>query len=521
MERSNRLSLKNSLLLLIPCLLLINCNSIPEKGARISGHVLNSNQEYINLNYFPRLRGNLNFDGFTSVGSNLDSKGNFELNSNNITDEANYALELKNKNIPLIIFHGDDIHLTFDINNPNHSLIATGKGAGKINVLNLKQFSFDNFDLKTYESLDKFTSHIDHITLKQINLLESIYFKKSNHEIISQADNKIEIQKIIKNTPLSEKEYHFLLNLIQFQKYSLLSSFLSKTTGLGNFGSEEINLSDKAFECFNKQEYRKLDNINDWHLANSLESILQIEYLKKLSELENIRITYGNWQSYFSSSEYINWSSSFLRNNFNHDIYNKYSADLSAWLMTLGYDFKAFSEKLDNDNRNNKYLKRLSEFENLLNTGLSNEHYDLNDSNLTLNKSKFDALLENYKGQALFIVFWSAQYAGTSIVNNIHSIKDFEEANREKVSIVNICIDKKENKRIWAARIIDNMWNSKHYFLPIEGNDSILNRFSDRKISAFCDGGATYAFINKRGIIDSAIEFPFHLTANEIEKMIK
>lgn len=513
--------MKNVLLLLNFSFLFLGCDFSLDKGVKISGSVKNSEQEYVNLTYVPRFRGNLNFDGFKSVGSNIDSKGNFKLLANKITDAANYSLEFQNQSIQLILFEGDNIHLTFDLNNLDNSLFATGKGAGKINVLNLKQFQYDNFDLEKHRNINEFTTYVDHVISKQTNLLNSIYFKKQNDPKVSDADNKSKIQKIITYSPLPQVEYEFLLNRIRFQKYYLLTSFLSGMSAKKNSDSIQINFKDEAFRYFNKQTYKKMDNINDWHLANSLESILQIEYLKRQTKEENIKITYGNWQSFFNNSDYENWVSAYLKNNFNNDIYNKYYADISAWLMTMGMDYKKNLEKLNYDEKNNKYVKRLRNYENLLNDGLSNMDYRLKENALTLDKSKFDYLLESYKGKPLFIIFWSAQYAGASIVSQLPSIKDFEKTNKEKINIVNICIDKKEHKKLWTARIIDNSWKAKHYFLPIEGNDSILSNFSNKKISAFCDGGATYAFIGKNGVINNGIEGPFRLSKSEIEQMSK
>ncbi|WP_117885746.1 hypothetical protein [Aureibaculum luteum] len=511
--------MKKVILLLIFSILLVAFDSTSNDGIEISGYVKNSEQEYINLNYVPRLRGNLNFDNFTSIGSFIDSEGHFNLNSDKITDGANYSLEFKNSGIQLILFSGDNIQISFDVNNPKNSLIVKGKGAGKINTLNLKQFEYDDFDSEKTQSLDEFIISISTAISEQNELLNFIYLKKSNEKLISQAENKIEIQKIITETPLTEKEYNFLLNRINFKKYSLLTSYLNKMSRLKSLDSISINFKDKAFKYFDKQEYKKLNNINDWHLANNLESILQIEYLKKLEEQGNVRVTYGNWQSFFNNSDYEEWVNSFLKDNLNKEIYNKYYADLSTWLMTLGANYKTYSKKIDINN-DNKYVKKINEFENLLEDGLDNKDYTLNEDAFTLNKSKFKSLLENYNGKPLIIVFWSAQYAGASIVNNLPSIKNFEKENKEKISTINICIDKKVNKKVWAARVIDNSWKSKHYFLPIEENDSILNEFSDKKISAFCDGGVTYAFIDENGIINNAIEFPFHLSTNEIEKMM-
>ncbi|WP_276168308.1 hypothetical protein [Zobellia alginiliquefaciens] len=512
--------MKKFLLLLIFSILLVACYTTSNDGIEISGYVKNSEKEYIHLNYLPRLRGNLSFDNFTSIGSNIDSEGYFNLNSDKITDGANYSLEFKNNGIQLILFRGDNIQLDFDVNNPKESLFAIGKGAGKINTLNLKQFGYDNFDFENIENINEFSNHIEDVISGQISLLNYIYLKKQNDKIVLESDNKAKIQKIIANSPLTEKEYKFLLNRINFQRYSLQTNFLNKISGLKNLDSIEINFKDKAFKHFSKKEYQKLNNINDWHLANNLESILQIEYLKKLVEQDSVRVTYGNWQSFFNNSDYKKWANSFLKDNLNGEIYNKYYADLSTWLMTLGADYKTYSDNLD-PNKSNKYLKKINEFENLLENGLDNKAYALNKDTFTLDKLKFESLLEKYKGKPLLITFWSAQFAGSSLVNNLPSIKNFTKANKEKINVINICIDKEVNKKVWAARIIDNEWKSKHYFLPIEKNDSILNKFSDKKISAFCDGGVTYAFINKNGTINNGIKFPFHLSTEKIDKMIK
>ncbi|WP_412560424.1 hypothetical protein [Winogradskyella sp. MIT101101] len=510
--------MKNSVLLLFLALLFCSCNKDSTSGIEINGYVKNSEQEYISLNYAPRLRGNLNFDNFKTIGSYIDSNGSFSFHSDKITDGANYTLEFKNKRIPLVLFGNDDVKLDFDIDSPQTSLFATGNGAGKINTLNLTQFGYDNFDLEIKKNLDEFNNHILNIISEQKRLLDAIYFKKTSEKIILSAQNKAEIQRIIKNSPLTKKEYNFLLDRITFQKYSLITSFLSKIANNKSLDSSQIDFDNDVFKYFDIKEYSKLDNINDWHLTNDLESILQIEYLRYLKKQKRIKITYGNWNKFFSDSQYTNWVATYLKSNFNEDIYNKYFADLSSWLMTLGHDYKTFYGKIDTINQPNKYFLKLNAFEDLLNNGLNNEDYGLNQNNLNLNQTKFDSLLESYKNKPLLIVFWSAQFAGASIINNIQAIKLFEDANKEKINLIYVCIDKEVNKKLWAARIIDNSWKSKHYFLPIEGNDTILDKFSNKKISEFCSGGATYAFIDKNGKINNEIEFPFHKSIQEIEK---
>ena len=121
-----------------------------------------------------------------------------------------------------------------------------------------------------------------------------------------------------------------------------------------------------------------------------------------------------------------------------------------------------------------------------MNSGLDNEEYGLSADSLILNKKKFDSLLKKYENKPLMIIFWSAEYAGSSIIDNLPIIKNYEDANKENVRLVNICIDEGVNKNLWAARIIDNSWKSHHYFMPVEGNEFALKRCTDKNIKAFC-----------------------------------
>ena len=517
------------LLLLLCTMITIGCNTTRKEGAnsdltknnrtQISGNVQNSRQEYISLNYTPRLRGNLNYDDFENFDTHIDSNGHFKLHPHNITDAATYTLEFESGGLALVLFDGDEIKLDFDMDNPKTSLFVTGRGAGKINALNLAQFGFYDSKIATKYGLDEFDDYIMNAISVQRKLLDAIYNKNVDHEIIVNAKNKDEILRIIKTTPLSEKEYKLLLNLVDFRKHSLLTDFLSIMGNRKKMDSVEIDFDNSAFGHLDKRKFKNLDNINYWYLASNVQSILQLEYLRDLKSRKDVKITYGNWNTFLQEPEFIDWVPKYLKPNFNEDIYNKYFADYAAWFMTLGYDYNLFYKNIDSLSQNNKYAVRLKAYKELLDSGLDNKEYGLNSDTLVLNEKKFDLLLKRYDDKPLMITFWSAEYAGSTIIDNLQAIKSFEKENRINVRSINICIDKEVNKNLWAARIIDNSWKSEHYFMPEEGNEFALKKCTDKGIAAFCNGGATYSYMDKNGKLHNEIEFPFHKSIEGIENM--
>ncbi|MEM9326619.1 MAG: hypothetical protein AAGA85_13225 [Bacteroidota bacterium] len=502
-------------------LLFVGCDSDSETGIEIQGYAKNAGQEYIRLAYAPRLRGNLNFDNFKPVHSFIDAEGRFEFSSQHLTDAANYTLEFRDNAILLVLFKGDNIHLDFDIEKPRPSLFATGKGAGKVNTLNLSQFGYDNFDLESQHTLSEFGDHSSRVIAQQEALLEAIYLREANAEVILDAQNKSKIQRIIDETPLSEREYRFLSNRIHFQRHSLLTSFISQKAGDERFDTLAIDFDHDAFQYLHPDTYQKLTNINDWHLANDLHSMVQMGYVRDVSRRSEAKVTYGNWRSFLYDTDYFDWIATYMQTNFNEEINNKYYADLAAWTMTLGNDYESAYHRISVENRSNKYLRRLDEFKTLLEEGLDNAEYGLNDNDLELDEHSFNALLESYENEPLLIVFWSAKFAGASIIDLVPAIKSFEASSQEEVNLITICIDEQVNKKVWAARVIDNDWKSNHFFLPVEGQDSILHQFTDRDISTFCNGGASYAFIDRDGQIHQGIQFPFYQSVEEIEKRAK
>lgn len=486
------------------------------EGIIVKGTIINSDQEYVVLMYEPRYRGNLNFDGFRSIGTRIDEKGNFILSSEKVTHAAYYSLQLDNQYLPLILFKGDNINLELDFDDLYNSLFAIGPGAGKINVLNLKQFEY--FPFEPEWTIEEFNFHTDSIISMQLSILDAIYSKELGNIVVSNAINKSQIQRIIKESPLSVAEYEFLKKRVLINKYYAVD-FISGLSNNKMLDSTLIDFTNPIFSHFNENEYNKIDNINDWHFGNTLDRILYAEFLKN-KQKENPKLTYKNWDSYLNTSLYIDWVSSNLKRKFNTEVFDKYYADILGWILTLGDSDEDRYEYFSEQCTNIKYLNRIDEFKGLLDNCLNNPEYNLDASNLSLNDSKFNSLIESYKGKSIYIVFWSAQFAGSSIIKNLPVFKDFEKTNENELVVVNICIDKAEYENLWAARIIDNSWKSTHYFMPIEGNDSTLNKFSSKKISSFCEGGATYTIIDKEGNVYNEVEAPIGLTKDEIERYL-
>jgi hypothetical protein len=288
----------------------------------------------------------------------------------------------------------------------------------------------------------------------------------------------------------------------------LFGSFLSRKNQENQI---EIDLTAKAFRHFNREKYQQLDHANDWKLADGLDKIIQIEYLRHQQIEGGLEaISYASKQSFYNKPGYSEWVSSFLQNNFKPEIYNQYYTDIAAACMTLGWNYEEWVAPLDL-NIENKYTARLKEYKHLLDNGLNLEEYGLSDPSKTLDQTKFKKLLNTYEGSPLLVVFWSAQFAGASIINHQPAISAFAKNHEDAMDIIYISIDKKDHQNLWAARIIDESWKGEHYFLPMEGNESIVNEFGAKNISSFSYDGATYTFIDKDGTINNGVEAPYNL----------
>ena len=515
MLKPTDMKILNLLFVLIP-VLLAGCTG--NEGVSIQGHAENSDNEYIVLNYMPRIRGCLNFDNFRNTGTRINDEGYFSFSADDLTHAADYQLSFKDNYIPLVLFKGDKLDIEFDINDPGSTCFMTGKGAGKNNILHLIQFRPDMlFDVKY--SIDEYKARIDSITGIQTTLLNAIRAKDPDNEIVANAKNRDKIERIINENSVTDEEFRFIENII-LSESSALSGFITYLCSNTTIDSTEVDFSDDLFSVYNKSNYDKIDNTNDFRVANALERILYLEFLRDRQAKGEI-ITYSNWDKYQYDTVFTAWIPDFIRTNFNSDIFDKYYAEAVVIRQTLGINYTKSYEELRQTCTNLKYLDRIDQFEELLDTGLENPEYNLGLEEKTLDRESFERLINGNDEMPVFITFWSARFAGATILPHLPAIREFESNIKDDFRVLNICIDEKEHKNLWAARIVDNKWKADHYFLPIEGNDSTLIRFNCTRISSFCLGGAKYSLVDTGGNIINDLESPMTLTKEKLVGYLK
>ncbi|MEL7118471.1 MAG: hypothetical protein AAFO07_03490, partial [Bacteroidota bacterium] len=253
----------------------------------------------------------------------------------------------------------------------------------------------------------------------------------------------------------------------------------------------------------------------------ALDNILPSEYLRQMYDQEEV-MTFHDWWTVLKEPGGITWTDTFLKENFRDEIRNIYFAELFAFMLTLGMHTEDKFDHLKQTCTEEHILNRIIHYHDLVEYGMEDGTYPLFSEDLVLNEPKFNELLDQHKGKPLYIIFWNAQYAGSHLIGNLPEVKAFEKKNKEKLQVINISIDMEKHKGLWAARIIDNAWNSAHYFMPIEGNESTLNKLSSKTIASFCNGAATYTFIDENGnIIDSNAKSPMELVSEDIEEYLK
>lgn len=456
------------------------------------------------------MRGNLNFDNFKNLGTRINKNGYFELSSNSITHAASYNFVYENKYFNLVLFKGDNLNLEFEKEDPISTLFASGTGAGKINILNLGQFNPNLYYDEKY-TIEEYSYKVDSITQIQTNIINAIRSKDLNNESIQNAENKDLIVRILIENEISKEEYRFIENIILSKKYAL-NGFISYLGDRNKLDSAQVDFSASIFSSFNSINYGKIDNLNDFRLANALDNILYFEFLKD----NHSELSYSDWNSFRSDTIFRNWIPEFIKSNYSTEVFDQYFAEPVGALQTLGYDFKDHYNFLKEECIDHKYLQRIDVFNGLVNNGLKDLDYNLGSEEHNLDKEKFDNLISSHVNKPIFLTFWSARFAGASIIPHLPAIKDFEINYKDQFGIINICIDNEANKGLWAARIIDNNWKANHYFMPIEGNDSTLTKFECNRISTFCYGGAVYSLIDKEGEVIINIEPPMTLTENKL-----
>ena len=487
------------LILLIAPIILAFVTGHTENNITIDAMLKNAGQEYVTLNYQPRLRGILSYEGYKASGAEIDKKGRFKLKAGSITNGAEYYLDFDRKIIRLILFNDDKLKLEANLDNLKESLFVTGRGAGKVNVMHLPQFETKFID--TQLSLNDFVAKNDSTIASRLILLEAINSNNPEAPAILSTPNKLKLQRIIRETPLTEKEYHFLKSTVEIQRY-LISDYISATSETSDYAHDTIAMESPIFSAFSREEYSKIDNLNHYCFGNAVEQILRFEYIKGKAG-SNSNLAYQDWNKTVLWEEYSLWSKQYLKDNFTTEVHDKYFADILNWQACMGNFDSSLNEYLNESATNRNYLKRLGNFKNLIENGLGNTKYNLDNTDLVLDKEAFDRILLKHKGEKVLYIFWSAQFAGASVINNLPTINYLK--NEHGLTIINICVDHLQFKNLWAARIIDNDWRGSHYFMPIEHNTNTLQIFGDKNVGSFCSGGAAYVLIDKSGAISNLL----------------
>lgn len=482
-------------------------------GITIKGTTKNVNGAFVTLSHQPRMRGNLNFDNFKSTGAQISTKGTFTIKSGNITDGAIYNICIGNNFISLPLFIGDTFTVYFDGNDPRGTFFATGHGAAKINMLRLEQFKYQSY--KNDWTPEEFVTKTDSTITAQLRLLDAVYAKNSNDRAIAGAKNRAVLERIIKESPLSDKELSFLKNRVGLLKFHLIN-FISQVCETEKYNSQNVDFNSTIFKAFTPDEYSQITNLNAWNTEEALDFILKYEYLK--STFPNKSLPFKDWNSSIKWNDYLTWVRANLKAKFNAEVCDQYFSNLTASYMTMGMDAADNISHLKENGTNSKYITRIKSFKNTLDYGLENKKYGLGAEPQPLDEAKFAILLKKYQNKNVMIIFWSAEYAGAYILDNIPAVHNFKKNN--DVEVINICIDKQANKNLWAARIIDSSWKGNHYFMPVETNANTLRQFSSDKIEAFCYGGVTFTMISKSGTIYNKVEKPLEMSRVEINKYL-
>ncbi|WP_116105616.1 hypothetical protein [Lewinella sp. IMCC34191] len=504
-------------------LLLVSCQTtedttektVPAGGATVSGVLADAPGEFITLFAGPWLRGNLDPSGYRTKGLRMGEDGHFSFTIDRVTDGQHYALRTENGFLDMVLFAGDDLRIVLDSLGQEKTNVATGRGAGKINFQRLEQMDYDSDRLFASANADIFATRADSIVDARLRLLEAVYAGDASDDLISRQDNARTIEELIAESPLSEPEYDYLEQVVRAWRLEVTKIWLAEASRNPELANQRIDFAGEAFAPFRTDRYEAPDQLQDFSLANGLQALLQVQYLKKVAQSGERSITYGNWQQR-PWEGYGDWQTNFLKENLPGPIHSEYLGASARWYLSMGIPNRAYYDRLSPEEQA-AFDAQVAEFTRLLEDGTRRENGFEADS-LTLDKLAFRGLLTRYAGEPLLINFWSAQFAGSSIVDDIPLMKDFEQRNAGEISVINVCIDSLKHKDLWAARVMHGGWkNSEHFFVPIEGNDGMLDAFSPRDLANFCGGGATQAIVDADGYIFRDIDAPFYKLAGSLE----
>ena len=494
-----------------------NAITDPEPGAAdlsatVSGTLAGGSGEFLTFLYLPRLRGNLNPDGYLAQGARLDDSETFRFTIDTVTYGGNYGIGFKDAFLRVDLFPGDDITLDLAADWADETIVAAGTGAGKINFQRLPQLEHDKtvYDPRTP---DEFADRADSVHAARLALLEAVRAGDPDAEPIVAAANREDLERLIERTPLSAAEYDYLRDVLDYQRLEMTYYWLRQMQEVAEVATTPIDLASPAFAPFREETYAKLKHIHNFEVANGMDAALWVEALREAGRRDATPVTYGNFRPRVLALPQ-GWQLDYLRDHFDPAVYAQHLGALEAWGVTMDDKSFSYADRLEQIEPT-PYTRALAHFQKLMEDGTRAEA-GLDADSLVLDAFQLQALLDRHAHTPLLVNFWSSQFAGSTLVDNIPLMKDFVRRNDGKMAVVNVCVDSLVRKDLWAARIMESDWTGAHYFVPIEGNPDLLKRFSDRNLHYFCEGGANYALVDAQGKISGDIPLPFHKLAEEI-----
>ncbi|PPK86570.1 hypothetical protein CLV84_3504 [Neolewinella xylanilytica] len=485
-------------------------------SATVSGDLVGAAGEFITLFAGPWLRGNLDPSGYRTQGMRIGEDGTFGFTIDRVTKGQHYALRTETGFLDLVLFPGDDLKIKLDSLGQQKVIVATGRGAGKINFQRLEQMEYDTRRLFESADADIFAERADSMVESRLRLLDAVYAGHADSELIARQPNARDIRELIADSPISLPEYAYLKQVLGAWRLNVTTAWMAEASRNPELANQKIDFAGQAFNPFFTDRYPEPEHLHDFSLANGLQAMLWVQYLHHRATNSGRLITYGNWQER-PWDGYTEWETGYLRDHFSDHIHSEYVGGSARWYLSMGSDNRSYYDRLNAEERT-AFDAEVAVFTRLLSDGTRRENGFEADSR-TLDKTEFQGLLGRYTGEPLLINFWSATYAGSSIVDDIPLMQDFEQRNAGEISVINVCIDSLKHKELWAARVMHGGWdNAEHYFVPIEGNDGMLDAFSSRNLANFCGGGATQAIVDADGNIFREVDSPFYKLAGSLER---
>jgi len=516
--------MKNIVLLLIGILTLYPGKEVLGQATRISGTVKNSKNELVTLRYFGKTRNASNFDGFQSLGVRIDNQGKFRFRIDYLTSGAEYILSTLQTGTALTLFEGDDLQVEFDIDNFPETFFARGKGAGRINIQRLAQFNAGPFYNKNLR-MKEFELFVDSITALRLEIIEAVYRKDPRREVILKADNRDKMVAIITGSPLSLKEYEFLRNDVLAFNANAFAGYLAYLADHNLADSLPVNFSDGYFDFLRGEKFGAADLLNTMSFQGYSKEQITLNLHEKLQRAGKT-VTYAEWNSVYDDSTVADQAIRLYHESMSPEAFDVYLAIELSSLLNMGeYEYyKRYKPEYDKYCTSRKYSDCLLAFEKLIDNGLTDNTYRLDDPAKTLDYSAFHQLLDSFKGEPCYIVVWSARWGEAFVLPLLPHITDLEKTYRGKMKVIDVCIDEPAYKGLWAAKIIDNSWKGNHFFYPVQSvddpNEPLVKELKCGGIFSLCQG-ESYCLATASGELITKFAAPRDIKENVMKDYIK